>query len=334
MPTDAEKRLILDCETNIAALRLLQARKSKLAVKAAHWKNIYQAQLEVAHLDKRIADLDSARRKIIIVAVTGVVSCIGSFVVAASLARAGGYAYTSFSMATPVVGGIVTAGPFTITTAVAVKTSLTSHILQFAFKLGILGLPAGYVLKRNFGSSFLDLAWDWLVEKVGHGETTPYSAEEFAKLKDLLTSTSIGDERFRRLISDPNARNEQLKIAMQGLLQERVAQHIAEAIMNVRAPINMLFMMTDNELATWYGAFRAAVSNHLKTEYAGWSAEDRAILSNNLLWDFWNEIGADLNRLDWKWDQDAGLLRRTINDTLFPMSKLFAPPAQRAAAPR
>src|SRR5919108_4255862 len=108
MPTDDEKRTVLDCETNIAALRLLQARKSKLAVKAAHWKDIYQAQLEVAHLEKKIADLDSARRKIIIVAVTGVVSCIGSFAVAAAMARAGGYAYTSFSMAAPVGAGTVT----------------------------------------------------------------------------------------------------------------------------------------------------------------------------------------------------------------------------------
>jgi hypothetical protein len=323
VPTDDEKRVIFDCETNIAALRLLQTRKSRLAIKAAHWKNIYQAQLEVAHLEKKIADIDSARKKIIIVAVSGIVSCVGSFVVAATLARAGGYAYTSFSMAAPMVGGTVTAGPFTITTAVAVKHSLTSHILQTAFKLGVFGLPAGYVLKRTVGASFLDLAWNWIGEKIGYRQTTPYSAEDFSKLKDLLTSQSIGDERFRRLICDPNARSEQLRNAMQGLLEERVAQHIAEALMNVRAPISMLCLMTDNEIATWYSEFREAVEKHLRTEYAGWSREDRSILFNTLLWDFWNEISADLNRLDMKWEQDQSLLRRKINDTLFSMSKLF-----------
>src|SRR5687768_7646707 len=103
--TDEEKKRVLEYESNIAALRMLQARTSHLAVKAALWKNIYQPQLETAHLERKIANLDSARNKIIIVAVSGVVSCIGSFVVAASLARAGGYAYTSFSMATPLVGG-------------------------------------------------------------------------------------------------------------------------------------------------------------------------------------------------------------------------------------
>jgi hypothetical protein len=323
MPTDDEKRTVLDCETHIAALRLLQARKSKLAVKAAHWKNIYQAQVEVARLERKIADLESARKKIIVVAVTGVVSCIGTFAVAAAMARAGGYAYTSFSIAAPVVGGTVTSGPFTITTMVAVKHSVKSHILQFAFKLGVFGLPTGYVLKRTVGASFLDLAWAWIGEKVGYRHVTPYSPEDFAKLKELLTAQSIGDERFQRLISDPNARNEQLKEAMAKLLEERVAQHIAEALMEVRAPINMLFLMTDNEIATWYGGFRKSVTKHLETEYADWSREDRSILFNDLMWDFWNEISADLNRLDMKWDQDQSLLRRKINDTLLPMSRLL-----------
>lgn len=332
--TDDEKRLVFDCESKITALRLLQARKSALAVKAAHWKNIYQAQLETAQLEKKIADIDSARKKIIIVAVTGVVSCAGSFVVAASLARAGGYAYTSFSMAAPTVGGTVAAGGFTITTAVPVTHALTSHILQFAFKFGVFGVPAGYVLKRTVGDSFLGLAWDWVTEKVGYRATTPYSAEDFAKLKDLLTSNGIGDDRFRQLMRDPNARNEQLRDAMKELLQERVAQHIAETLMGVSAPLNMLFLMTDNELATWYGGFREAVSKHLQTEYANWSREDRAILSNNLLWDFWNEISAELNRLDMKWDADAKLLRRTVNDTLFSMSRLLGAPQEKPASRR
>jgi hypothetical protein len=331
--TDDEKKRVLDCESNIAALRLLQARKSHLAVKAAHWKNIYQAQLETAHLEKKIADIDSARKKVIIVAVSGAASCCASFVVAASLARAGGYAYTSFSMAAPIVGNTVTAGGFTIATAVPLTQSVTSHILQTAFKIGVFGVPTGYVLKRTVGDNLLGLVWDWVTEKAGYRATTPYSAEDFAKLKDTLTADSIGDERFRKLMQDPNARNEQLKDAMKQLLQEWVAQHIAETLMSVSTPLNMLFLMTENELATWYGGFREALSKHLQTEYANWSREDRAILSNNLLWDFWNEISAELNRLDMKWDQDVKLLRRAVNDTLFSMSRLLGG-QQQVASPR
>jgi hypothetical protein len=324
--SDEEKKRIVEYESNIAALRMLQARKSHLAVKAALWKNIYQAQLETAHLEKKIANLDSARNKIIIVAVSGVVSCIGSFVVAASLARAGGYAYTSFSMATPLVGGTVVSGGFTITGLFPVTHSVASHILQTAFKLGVFGLPTGYILTRMVGNSLLGLAWEWVSEKVGYRATAPYDATEFAKLKDLLTADSIGDERFRQLMRNANARNEQLKDAMKQVLQERVAQYIAESLMSMTAPLNMLFMMTEGELVLWYNRFREGVARHLQTEYANWSPEDRAILSNSLLWDFWNEVGGELNRLDMKWDHDAKVLQKAVNDTILSMSRLGGAP--------
>ncbi len=330
--TDSEKNRILDYESHIVALRMLQARKSHLAIKAAHWKNIYQAQLEIAHLEKRIADLDSARKKIIIIAVSGAASCFGSFLVASTLARAGGYAYTSFSAATPLVGTTVVSGGFTITGLSGVTHSITSHILQNAFKFGVIGGATGFALKRTIGDNLLGLVWEWVSEKAGYRETTAYDAAEFARVKELLTADSIGDERFRHLMLDPHARNEQLKDAMKQVLEERVAQHIAETLMGVQTPLNMLSLMTETELVSWYGRFREGVARYLEAEYASWSREDRAILSNNLLWDFWNDIGAELNRLDMKWDQDVRVLRKAVNDTVLSAPRLFSgQPGQPAA---
>jgi hypothetical protein len=332
--SDEEKNRILNYESQIAALRLLQGRKSNLAVKTAHWKNIYQAQLEVAHLDKRIANLDSARKKIIIVAVSGAVSCFASFLIAARLASVGGYAYTNFSMAAPMVVTTVHSGGFAIFGLSPVTHTVASHILQNVIKIGVFGGTTGYVLKRTVGDNLLGLAWAWVCEKLGYRDTTPYNATEFAKVRDLLTASSIGDERFRHLMRDPNARIEPLKEAMTQVLEERVAQFIAETLMGVMPPLNILFLMTELEIATWYGRFREGVARHLETEYANWSREDRAILSNSLLWDFWNEIGGELNALDMKWDQDARLLKKAINDMVLSARRLYGVPPPAPASRR
>jgi hypothetical protein len=321
--TDEEKKFILECETQIVALRFLQARKSQLAIKTARWKDIYQAQLEGAELEKKIADIDSARRKIIIVAVTGLVSCAGSFIITGILARAGGYAYASFSMAAPIVATSVQSGGLTIVTAVPLTQSIAARLGWFALKTAVFGAPAGYLLKKTMGDSALSLAMTFAFEKSGYKSAKPYSAEEFAKLKTLFLSNSIGDERFRRIIRDTNARDEEIKEAIKQIVETKVAGYIAETLMSVNPPINMLMLMSDDEIADWYSKFREDVAQHIQKEYASWSREDRSILQNQLLWDFWNQIGVDLNSLDMRWHEDARTLQRSANDTMLSMRRIF-----------
>jgi hypothetical protein len=321
--TDDEKKYILECESNIVALRFLQARKSQLAIRAARWKDIYQAQLEGAELQKRIADLDDARRKVIIIAITGVVSCAGGWIITGARALAGGYAYTSFSMAAPIVATSVESGGFTISTAVLLSESLSSRIGWFALKTAVFGAPAGFLLKKAMGDSAVSLALNWVFEKSGYGNAKAYSKEEFSKQKDLFLAEGIGDERFRRLISDPSARDEEIKQAIQQIVEKRVAEYITVTLMSVDPPINMMMLMTDTEFADWYEKFREDVTGYIQKQYASWSRENRAILQNRLLWDFWNKISADLNELDMKWNSDAKNLQRSINDTVLSMRRVL-----------
>src|ERR1700674_5857384 len=93
--------------------------------------------------------------------------------------------------------------------------------------------------------------------------------------------------------------------------------------MSVSPPINQMMLMTDDEFADWYSKFREDVTAYIEKEYASWKVDDRAILRNQLYWDFWNQIAVDLDKLDWKWHEDAQKLRRSANDTMLSMRKVL-----------
>lgn len=101
-----------------------------------------------------------------------------------------------------------------------------------------------------------------------------------------------------------------------------VAQHLAENIMGARAPANGLLMMNSAEQAKWYREFRVGVNAYIAREYKGWTVNERIILKNTLLWEFWNDIIVQLNNLDRQWAGRIKLLEKTIGNEILSIRNL------------
>jgi hypothetical protein len=324
MPNGESKRRVLSYEAQIAALGLLRHRKSEIATKAALWRNVYLAQLDVARQERKVADMDRAMRDIVIVAVTGAFACFGSFVVTSLLARSAGVAYTSGSMAAP-MGWSATAVALptgtTITVAGLQPVALTAKqwIASQVVQTIVIRIPVGAFLTRTVGSSALERFFELLS---GRLSAVKYSDAEFQDMRRVLAESGVGSERYRLVMRDPAARRDALLPAIADALREMVAQYIGEALMGVDAPVNALLLMNDAELTDWYNKFRTEVDRYIDRTYASWTREDRNILRNNLYWDFWLDIQNQLNALDQKWHGDIRILQRAINNEPLSMEAL------------
>lgn len=327
MPSKESRRRIVSHQAQIVALGILRCKKSQLVIKSALWRNIYNAQLDTAALERKIADLDRARRDIIIVATTGIFACIGSAVVTGLLARSAGVAYTSGSWAAPVVMtsttvAIPTGTTLTITGTSALGLTWTQWILSQVVQTAVIRIPVGQFLTRTVGSSALDRFFELVAGKL---DQVKYNDAEFQQLRQTILECGIGPERFRRILSDSGARREELVQAISGTLQEMVAQHVAESLMAVQPPASALLVMNDRELASWYRQFRTEVDAYIDKQYGSWSREDRNILKFNLLWQFWLDVETELNSWDRKWHSDIATLNRAIRDEPMRMENLLRP---------
>lgn len=325
MPDDLAKKRIISYRTQIIALNILRAKKSQIVIKSALWSNIYQAQLEIARLERKIADIDRARRDIIIVAVTGIASCIGAFAVSQIVARSAGVAYKSFSMATSAYTA-ATAATLPTGTTIVVQTSralaptLAQWLLGQIGKGLFIGVPVGLLLTRLEGDSLLTRILKMIDHKLG---AVPFSEDEFTELRDALAQHSVGDERFQSLISDPNTRRETLLPLMAAKLKEMTSQYISEAVMGIPPPANGLLLMNDLEFAKWYRRFRRDVDTYIQKTYSEWSREDLKILRNTLYWHFWNDVKNQLNDIDRGWHDNIVTLKKAIVDEQLSVRELL-----------
>lgn len=323
VPDKESRQRIVSYQAQIVALGILRCRKSQLVIKSAQWRNIYNAHLDTAALERKIADLDRARRDIIIVATTGIFACIGSAVVTGLLARSAGVAYRSGSWAAPVVMTstavvIPTGTTLTITGTSALGLTSTQWVLSQIVQTAVIRIPVGQFLARTVGSSALGRFFELVAGKLNQ---VKYSDAEFQQLRQTILESGIGQDRFRRILSDSGARREELAQAISGTLQEMVAQHVAETLMGIQPPASGLLVMNEGELASWYRKFRTDVDAYIDKQYGSWSREDRNILKYNLYWQFWLDVETQLNSWDRKWHSDIATLNRAIRDE--PFSRLW-----------
>ncbi|NNF37804.1 MAG: hypothetical protein HKN71_04000 [Gemmatimonadetes bacterium] len=279
--------------TDGAALALLRHKRSEVVVDLAHWMNNHQARLEVTQLQQEVADMDRDRRRIVIVAVTGVGSLIGAFAFTQVASRIAGASFTSWSMAAPVVTRVGAS----LTTSAPLRITMRQIAIGQIARGTLISVPVSVALERYVGSSALRELWQLAA-----------SLRPAASLKPW-TATRV-----------PGASTEDLPEPLRDAVAQRVSLHLAEASVLVQA----LSLMSRPQRQEWYRTLRADVSAMVDREHGDLPAHQRAALYATLLWDFLNGLRNEFDALDQRWTTDLRTLANGIQREQFGITRVAA----------
>jgi hypothetical protein len=315
MPGDQTQRnrRLVELNAGITALAILQRKRSEVVIYGAHRQAIAAAMHEAADHQQFANQLGQAMQDIKIVAATGIAACFGALVISQLLARSYGVAYASFRLATPVVAQTVTVATplgtsIQVTSSNAIRLSVTSFITAQLLQTVLLRVPVGRFLQRYVGDSALSRFVGLIKDEWNETEFSPADFEDY---RDGLLATSVGTDRHRAILRDPNVRSDVLRTAMREMAEQLVSQMIADLLMAVETPANGLLLMSDSERNTWYQGFEQNIRTYINDNHADLSEDEKIMLSTNLKYEFWNEVNAQMESQNRRWH---GLLRDLRRD--------------------
>ncbi len=310
MPEDQSQRnrRLVALDSAIAALAIMQQKRSEVVQYGAHRQAVAAALEQSAKHSSFAAQLEQAREDIKIVAVTGIAACFGSFVVTQLLARAHGVAFASLRLATPVVARTASVATplgttIEVTSTRAIGLGVTGFITAQILQTVLLRIPVSQFLRRYVGDSSLSRIFNLIKDAWNE---TEFSPEDFASYREGLIASSVGTDRNRAILRNRDARPQELRRAMKEMVSELVSRQIAEIFMSIDTPANALLLMNETERAEWYRRFEREVRAYIDDNHPDLSEDEKIILSTNLKYDFWVQVNNQLRALDQNWQ---GLIR-------------------------
>lgn len=311
MPDGKHKRRIFDYRTQIAAYRFLIQMKRGRLVYAAQWAKIHQSELWSRRLQQKIKELEQAQRDIIVVAVTGIASVAGAYLLTAQLARAGQFAYRTGQLARTVTG------VREVTTVTGQAMRLAS-LPRFSFLrwagAKILTIPVS-ALGAFVSSAVTGTTAFGLVARFYQGiGAKPLSEEELKQLREMLTAEGIGDAEFQAIVQNPNCPQQRLQQALQRTVNDKIAQHMSERLQQLAQPLPGLLLMSDAELARWYRQFRLDAERIYNEAELECSDDERVMLKQIGLMDFWIYTMRALDQMESNLRRDINILENAIKE--------------------
>lgn len=311
MPDEQIKRRIFRYRMQVAACQLLLEVKRERFRRASQWAQIHQSELWSRRLQEQVDKLDQARDDVIVVAITGIASVAAAYAVTAQLARAGGYVYRAARLGVVAerVREITTVGGQTVRVLSVPAFSLRAWALAKLRTLPLSVIGAGVASATGGGTVF-----GLLTRMYRECTEAPLSGEELDQLRQTLLEAGVGDPDFQAVAGNPRSSAAQLQEAVRGLVDETIAQNISEEIQGLPQPLPGYLLMSEGELARWYRKFRRDSQEVFQRADLDCSDEQRVILRQIALLDFWLDIMRSLDEFERRLKRDIGILEEAIKD--------------------
>jgi hypothetical protein len=313
MPNEAERATrtkqgrIDRYRTHLVALSLLRQKKGEVVVDLAHWMNNHQARLEVAALQGHVADLDRARRQIIVVAVTGIGSVVGAFAFAQIAARAAGASFTTLSWARP----IATRASTSLVSSNPLRISLKQLAVGQLANSTLISVPVSVALQKFVGSNALN------------------------EVREVFAGAAPSSGRRRWA---PVPRPGALSGAQATVAPNETNQHVADLVTrhvsNASTLVQALSLLSRAQRQEWYRALRTQVASWIDQEYGELPSHERAALYSGLIREFLNDLRNDFDALDRQWAEDTKSFVAAIKREQFSIDRIAARRSVRSPAMR